>query len=57
MQVRSSLNNRAQGQLSIRVASNEDVRVALIGLIPVLRHLIGNKLFGGGGGQEDGYDG
>ena len=55
--MRSSLNNRAQGQLSIRVASNEDVRIALIGLIPVLRHLIGNKLFGGGGGQEDGYDG
>ena len=40
------------------MASSEDVRIGLIGIIPILRHLIGSKLFGGGGGgQEDGYDG
>ncbi|KAJ4846261.1 hypothetical protein Tsubulata_044066 [Turnera subulata] len=37
--VRANLNNRGAGQFSIRVNSTEQLQIALIGLIPLLRKL------------------
>ncbi|KAI5063484.1 hypothetical protein GOP47_0022031 [Adiantum capillus-veneris] len=42
--VRGNLNNRRAGQVSIRVSSSEQLQMALIGLIPLLRTLINNRI-------------
>eukprot|EP01018_Ginkgo_biloba_P029651 Gb_20310 [translate_table: standard] len=46
MVARANLNNRGAGQVSIRLSSSEQLQIALIGLIPIFRTLIGNRLFG-----------
>lgn len=38
---RANLNNRGSGQLSLRLNSSEQVQLALIGLVPLLRKLMG----------------
>ena len=38
---RASLNNRCSGQVSIRLNSSEQLQIALVGLLPVLRKLLG----------------
>ncbi|KAL7002574.1 hypothetical protein U1Q18_003726 [Sarracenia purpurea var. burkii] len=38
---RASLNNRSAGQVSIRMNSSEQLQIALIGLLPLLRKLLG----------------
>ncbi|XP_043712551.1 translocase of chloroplast 120, chloroplastic-like isoform X2 [Telopea speciosissima] len=38
---RANLNNRGAGQVSIRLNSSEQLQIALIGLIPLLRKLVG----------------
>lgn len=38
---RANLNNRGAGQISIRLNSSEQLQIALIGLIPLLRKLAG----------------
>lgn len=38
---RANLNNRGAGQVSIRVNSSEQLQLALIGLIPLLKKLLG----------------
>uniref|UniRef100_A0A5B7B2K2 AIG1-type G domain-containing protein n=1 Tax=Davidia involucrata TaxID=16924 RepID=A0A5B7B2K2_DAVIN len=38
---RANLNNRGSGQISIRLNSSEQLQIALIGLIPLLRKLFG----------------
>lgn len=42
--VRGNLNNRRAGQVSIRVSSSEQLQIALIGLIPLLRTFINNRV-------------
>ncbi|MCO5592142.1 hypothetical protein L7F22_046138 [Adiantum nelumboides] len=42
--VRGNLNNRRAGQVSIRVSSSEQLQMALIGLIPLLRTFINNRI-------------
>ncbi|MCO5605833.1 hypothetical protein L7F22_060017 [Adiantum nelumboides] len=42
--VRGNLNNRRAGQVSIRVSSSEQLQMALIGLIPLLRTFINNQI-------------
>ncbi|KAL5066510.1 hypothetical protein RYX36_028247 [Vicia faba] len=39
--VRGNLNNRGAGQISIRLNSSEQLQIALIGLIPLLRRVVG----------------
>ncbi|KAL2608409.1 hypothetical protein R1flu_026982 [Riccia fluitans] len=41
---RANLNNRGAGQISIRASSSEQLQMALIGLLPVIRSLA-NRLF------------
>lgn len=41
MIARANLNNRGAGQISIRLNSSEQLQIALIGLIPLLRKLFG----------------
>ena len=43
---RVNLNNRGAGQITVRASSNEQMQMALVGLIPMLRYLIGTKLMG-----------
>lgn len=43
---RANLNNKGSGQISIRTSSSEQLQIALIGIIPVIRALIGGRLFG-----------
>ena len=38
---RANLNNRGAGQISIRLNSSEQLQIALIGLIPLLRKVVG----------------
>ena len=38
---RANLNNRGAGQISIRLNSSEQLQIALIGLIPLLKKLVG----------------
>lgn len=38
---RANLNNRGSGQISIRLNSSEQLQIALVGLIPLLRKLLG----------------
>lgn len=38
---RANLNNRGSGQVSLRINSSEQVQLALIGLIPLIRRLVG----------------
>ncbi|GFZ00584.1 multimeric translocon complex in the outer envelope membrane 132 [Actinidia rufa] len=38
---RASLNNRCSGQVSIRLNSSEQLQIALVGLLPLLRKLLG----------------
>ncbi|KAA8536006.1 hypothetical protein F0562_028484 [Nyssa sinensis] len=38
---RANINNRGSGQVSIRLNSSEQLQIALIGLIPLLRKLLG----------------
>uniref|UniRef100_A0A5B7B2U9 AIG1-type G domain-containing protein n=1 Tax=Davidia involucrata TaxID=16924 RepID=A0A5B7B2U9_DAVIN len=38
---RANLNNRGSGQVNIRLNSSEQLQIALIGLIPLLRKLLG----------------
>jgi len=38
---RASLNNRGAGQISIRLNSSEQLQIALIGLIPLLKKVVG----------------
>lgn len=38
---RANLNNRGAGQVSIRLNSSEQIQIALVGLIPLLRKLLG----------------
>ncbi|KAH7446364.1 hypothetical protein KP509_01G052900 [Ceratopteris richardii] len=42
--VRGNLNNRRAGQVSVRFSSSEQLQMALIGLIPLLRTFINNKI-------------
>ncbi|KAI4367221.1 hypothetical protein MLD38_022984 [Melastoma candidum] len=37
---RANLNNRGSGQVSIRVSSSEQIQIALLGLIPLIRRLL-----------------
>ncbi|KAE9448240.1 hypothetical protein C3L33_19869, partial [Rhododendron williamsianum] len=39
---RASLNNRNSGQVSIRLNSSEQLQIALIGLLPLVRKLLGH---------------
>lgn len=39
---RANLNNRGAGQVSIRLNSSEQIQIALVGLIPLLRKLLGH---------------
>lgn len=39
---RASLNNKSSGQVSIRLNSSEQLQIALIGLLPLLRKLLGH---------------
>ncbi|CAL5205695.1 unnamed protein product [Lathyrus oleraceus] len=39
--VRGNLNNRGSGQISIRLNSSEQLQIALIGLIPLLKKIVG----------------
>ncbi|GMP64223.1 hypothetical protein CsSME_00025604 [Camellia sinensis var. sinensis] len=39
---RASLNNKSSGQASIRLNSSEQLQIALIGLLPLLRKLLGH---------------
>ncbi|GLJ46998.1 hypothetical protein SUGI_0992030 [Cryptomeria japonica] len=41
---RANLNNRRSGQISIRTSSSEQLQIALIGLIPIIRSLIRGRL-------------
>ncbi|BBN19159.1 hypothetical protein MPTK1_8g08330 [Marchantia polymorpha subsp. ruderalis] len=41
---RANLNNRGAGQISIRASSSEQLQMALIGLLPIIRSLA-NRLF------------
>lgn len=41
---RANLNNRGSGQISIRVNSSEQLQMALIGLIPLVRAFINNRI-------------
>ncbi|KAF8406583.1 hypothetical protein HHK36_008671 [Tetracentron sinense] len=41
MIARANLNNRGAGQVSIRLNSSEQLQIALIGLVPLLRKLLG----------------
>ncbi|KAI5063788.1 hypothetical protein GOP47_0020458 [Adiantum capillus-veneris] len=43
---RVNLNNRGAGQISIRASSSEQVQMALVGLIPLLRAFINGKVHG-----------
>lgn len=43
---RANLNNKGSGQISVRTSSSEQLQLALIGIIPVIRALIGGRLFG-----------
>uniref|UniRef100_A0A0C9S4E5 TSA: Wollemia nobilis Ref_Wollemi_Transcript_25292_4634 transcribed RNA sequence n=1 Tax=Wollemia nobilis TaxID=56998 RepID=A0A0C9S4E5_9CONI len=43
MTARANLNNRGAGQISIRTSSSDQLQLALIGIIPILR-TIGNRL-------------
>ncbi|KAJ7553036.1 hypothetical protein O6H91_06G082400 [Diphasiastrum complanatum] len=45
MVARANLNNRGAGQISIRASSSEQFQMALIGIIPIVRALFGNRLF------------
>ncbi|XP_057488612.1 translocase of chloroplast 120, chloroplastic-like [Actinidia eriantha] len=38
---RASLNNRCSGQVSIRLNSSEQLQIALVGVLPLLRKLLG----------------
>jgi hypothetical protein len=38
---RANLNNRGAGQISIRLNSSEQLQIALIGLIPLIRKVVG----------------
>lgn len=38
---RANLNNRGAGQISIRLNSSEQLQIALIGLVPLLKKLVG----------------
>lgn len=42
--VRGNLNNRKAGQISIRISNSEQLQIALIGLIPLLRTFINNRI-------------
>ncbi|XP_006851927.2 translocase of chloroplast 120, chloroplastic [Amborella trichopoda] len=46
MIARGNLNNRGAGQVSIRLNSSEQLQIALLGLIPILRNLMKNGFFG-----------
>ena len=47
--VRANCNNRAAGTISIRASSSEQLYMAAVGLIPLLRYLLkGGFLFGKG---------
>ena len=48
---RVNLNNRGAGQVSIRMNSSEQLQIALIGLVPLLRKLLGYSQQGGQFGQ------
>lgn len=39
---RANLNNRGAGQVSIRLNSSEQIQIALVGLVPLLRKLLGH---------------
>lgn len=39
---RASLNNRNSGQVSIRLNSSEQLQIALIGMLPLFRQLLGH---------------
>lgn len=45
---RVNVNNRGAGQLSLRLSSNDHLSLALVGIIPVIRHFVGYRLLGGG---------
>ncbi|CAI5994050.1 unnamed protein product [Closterium sp. NIES-64] len=49
---RANVNNRAAGTISLRATSNEQLQMALIGLVPLLRYfLAGGFLFGNKGDE------
>ncbi|GJP65462.1 hypothetical protein CLOP_g22335 [Closterium sp. NIES-67] len=49
---RANVNNRAAGTISLRATSNEQLQMALIGLVPLLRYfLAGGFLFGSKGDE------
>lgn len=39
---RANLNNRGAGQVSIRLNSSDQIQIALVGLVPLLRKLLGH---------------
>jgi Toc86/159 family protein import component len=39
---RANLNNRGAGQVSIRLNSSEQIQIALVGLVPLIRKLVGH---------------
>ncbi|KAJ7528914.1 hypothetical protein O6H91_15G025600 [Diphasiastrum complanatum] len=45
MVARANLNNRGAGQISVKASSSEQLQMALIGVIPIIRALLGNRLF------------
>uniref|UniRef100_A0A0D6QRH9 Translocase of chloroplast 159/132 membrane anchor domain-containing protein n=1 Tax=Araucaria cunninghamii TaxID=56994 RepID=A0A0D6QRH9_ARACU len=46
MVTRANLNNRGSGQISIRTSSSDQLQIALIGLIPLMRSILSGRLFG-----------
>ncbi|XP_049935685.1 translocase of chloroplast 101, chloroplastic-like isoform X1 [Nymphaea colorata] len=44
MTARANLNNRGSGQVSVRLNSSDQLQIALVGLLPLLRNIINNRL-------------